>query len=66
MRKLSKNTFFDMSVMFKVLYEEMNSRLHGEISKSPKGYGGKGDKPKKGNGGNGDKPPPSPPSSSSS
>ena len=58
-----RKSFFEMSEMVKLLYEERNSKLYGESSKPPKGDGGKGDKPPKGNG---DKPPPSPPSSSSS
>jgi len=57
--------FFGMSQKVKVLYEESNSRLYGEISKPPKGDEGKTNKPPKRNGGNGDKPPPSTPSSSS-
>lgn len=58
--KTFRKAFFEMYEMVKVLYEEGNSRLYGEISKPPKGYGGKGDKPPKGNGQNGEKPPPSP------
>jgi hypothetical protein len=46
--------FYDMTKMVKVLFEEINARLQGEISNPPKG-----------NGGSGDSPPPSPPSSTS-
>ena len=59
-----RKSFFEMSKMVKVLYEERNSRFQGESSKPQKLDGGKGDKFPKGNGGNGDKPPASPPSSS--
>ena len=57
-----RKDFFEMYEMVNVLYEERNSRLYGEISKPPKGDGGKGDKPPKNNGANDDKPPPSYPS----
>ena len=55
-----------MREMVKVLFEERNARLQGEISNPPKGNGDSGDKTPKGNGGNGDTPPPSPPYSTSS
>jgi hypothetical protein len=58
--------FYDMTEMVKVLFEERNARLQGEISNPPNGNGNSGDKTPKGNGGNGDTPPPSPPSSTSS
>lgn len=61
MRRISKKEFFEMTQMVKVLYEERNSRLQGEISNPPKGNGGNGGEPPKGDGGNGDKPPPPPP-----
>lgn len=59
--KTFRKDLFDMIEMVKVLYEERNSKLEGEISKPPKGEGSLA-----GGNGNGDKPPPSPPSSSSS
>ena len=49
-----RNSFFEMSKMVKVLYEERNARLYGESSKPRKGDGIKGDKPPKGTRGNGD------------
>jgi hypothetical protein len=52
--------------MVKVLFEERNARLHGEIFKHPKGNGESGDKTPNRNGGSGDSPPHSPPSSTSS
>jgi hypothetical protein len=52
--------------MVKVLFEERNARLQGEIPNPPKGDEGNGDKTTIENGGNGDTPPPSPPSSTSS
>jgi len=39
--KIFRKEFFEMSEMVKVLYEERNSRLHGENSKP---HGGKEDK----------------------
>jgi hypothetical protein len=58
--------FYDMTKMAKVLFEERNARLQGEISNPPRGNEDSGDKIPKGNGGNGDTPPPSPPYSNSS
>ena len=37
-----RKTFFDMTEMVKVLYEERNTRMQGEISKPPKGQGSLG------------------------
>jgi len=37
--KTFRKAFFDMTKMVKVLYEEKNTRLQGEISKLPKGEG---------------------------
>jgi hypothetical protein len=54
-----------MTEMVKVLFEERNARLQGEISNHPRGNEDSGDKTPKGNGGNGDTPPPSPPYSTS-
>jgi hypothetical protein len=61
-----KKSFYDMTKMEKVLFEERNARLEGESSNPPRGNEDSGDKTPKGNGGNGDTPPPSPPSSTSS
>ena len=58
--------FYDMTKMVKILFEERNARLQGEISNPPKGNGDSGDKNPKENGGNGDTPSPSPPYSTSS
>ena len=64
--KAFRKSFFDMTKMVKLLYEERNSRLQGESSNPPKGNGGNIYKPPNGNGGNGDKPPLLPPFSSPS
>lgn len=76
--KAFRKSFFVVTKMVKVLYEERNTRLQGESSKPPKGEGssgGKGGNEEKPSKGNGDKPPltssfssppSSPPSSSSS
>lgn len=40
--KTFRNDFFDMREMVKVLYEERNNRLQGEISKLPNGEGSSG------------------------
>jgi hypothetical protein len=61
-----RKTFYDMTEMVKVLYEERNASLHGESSYPPKKIEYNGDKTSKGIGGNGGTPPPSPPSSTSS
>jgi len=63
--KTLRKDFFDMTEMVKVLYEERNSRLHGESSKPPKGEGSSGGGNRKRGHGNGDTPPPSWPYSSS-
>ena len=34
-----RKAFFDMTEMVKVLYEERNTRLQGEISRPPRGEG---------------------------
>jgi hypothetical protein len=41
--------FYDMTEMVKVLFEERNQRLQGEISNPPKGNGDSGYKNPKGN-----------------
>jgi len=63
-----KKYFYDLTDMVRILYEERNSRMAGESSKSPHAEGNSEDKKdeKKDSKGNGGKPPPSPPSSSSS
>ena len=61
-----RKAFYDMTKMVKVLHDERNARLQGEISNLPRGNEGNDDKTPKWNGGNGDTPPPSPPSSTSS
>jgi hypothetical protein len=61
-----RKSFYDITEMVKVLFEERNARLQGESSNPPKGNGDSGDKTPKGNGGNGDSPPLSPSSSTSS
>jgi hypothetical protein len=61
-----KKSFYDMTDMVKVLFEERNARLQGERSNPPKGNGDSGDKTPKGNGWSGYSPLPSPPSSTSS
>jgi hypothetical protein len=53
-----RKSFYDMTEMVKVLFEEINARLQGESSNPPKGNEYSGDKTPKGNGGNGDTPPP--------
>jgi hypothetical protein len=58
--------FYDMIEMVKVLFQEINARLQGESSDSPKGNEDSGDKTPKGNDRNDETPPPSPPSSTSS
>jgi hypothetical protein len=60
-----RKDFYDMTNMVKVLLEEINAILQGEISNPLMGNGDNGDKNPNGNGGNGDSPPPSPPSSTS-
>jgi hypothetical protein len=62
----SRKSFYDMTKMMKILFEERNSRLQGERSYPPRGNEDSGDKTPKGNGGNGGTPPPSPPSFTSS
>jgi hypothetical protein len=52
-----RKSFYDMTEMVKVLFEERNSRLQGEISNPPRGNEDSGDKNPKGNGGNDDTPP---------
>ena len=63
-----KKSFYDLTNMVRVLYEQRNTRMAGENSKNPHGEGSSGDKKydKKDSKGNGGKPPPYPPSSSSS
>jgi hypothetical protein len=61
-----RKSFYDMIEMVKVLFEEKNARLQGEISNPPIGNEDSGDTNLKGNGGNGDTPPTSPPYSTSS
>jgi hypothetical protein len=61
-----RKAFMEMREMMKVLMEERNTRLQGEVSNPSKHKGDSGDKTPNGNGENGASPPPSPPSSSSS
>lgn len=59
-----KKYLYDLTDMVRVLYEERNTKMDGESSKSPHGEGSSKDKrdEKNDSNGNGGKPPPYPPS----